>query len=166
MPAATESLTENEEKFAQAIAGGQRGVDAYSKLHPRASRKTATEKASRLLKRGNVKARVEFWTQEANAIVKAATEQATQEAKKPHIAKAKHALLTIARKYQILAEIAETGTNKEKMTAIHLDSELRGELILHQDLTTNGEALPTAMPQISLNMPQSFVNRRGTALDN
>ena len=51
-------LKPKHEAFAHAIAAGTAGADAYSALHPKANRKTATEKASRWARDGNIRARI------------------------------------------------------------------------------------------------------------
>lgn len=48
-----------------------------------------------------------------------------------------------------------------KRSCVMDDAKLAGELIDKQDLTSDGEALPSVMPSINLQMPPSFLARRG-----
>jgi len=48
-----------------------------------------------------------------------------------------------------------------RLTATVVEAKHAGEFLDRQDLTSNGEALPTVMPTITLNVPKHFVKRRG-----
>lgn len=71
-------------------------------------------------------------------------------------------LLTMSDRRRIMAEIANNEKCEEeiRMRAVMNDAKLAGELIDKQDLTSDGEALPSVMPSINLQMPQSFLQRR------
>lgn len=47
-----------------------------------------------------------------------------------------------------------------KRACIMDDAKLAGDIIDKTDLTTDGEALPTVMPSITMTLPPSFIGRR------
>lgn len=79
------------------------------------------------------------------------------------IAKHQSNVLTREDRLRVCHEVVNSATanHRDRMTAAKLDAELKGELIGRQDLTTNGETLPAAMPPIVFNMPATFTRQRG-----
>lgn len=71
--------------------------------------------------------------------------------------------MTVKERRQIAAEIARNKSNEPgvRLTATVIEAKHAGEFMERQDLTTDGEALPAAMPAITLNLPATFLKRRG-----
>lgn len=161
MPALT---NQKQEDFAQAIARRTSATEAYRAGHPNASRKTCAEAGSRLAKHVNVVARISELTTLAEKAV--ANQQA--EAEKAASKKLVGTLLTMTDRRRIMAQIANDDTEESdsRMRAVMNDAKLAGELIEKTDLTTDGEALPAAMPSIVMNVPTSFVSRRQGSAQN
>lgn len=145
------------------MVGGERPHKAYARIWG-VNAKTASEAASRMLsKNAKVKARIDHLRDVRAKIVNKATERAILESAR----KVTVPLLTPVRRLELLAHFAETSQKDgDALTAIRMDAQLRGELVEKQDLTTDGEAISTAMPTISLQMPQTFLGRRGSQSGN
>ncbi len=151
-------LNPNRERFAQAIAAGTRGADAYSALYPKASRKTATEKASRWARSSHIRARIdELRSTMASAQAKRDADVARDVASKLTVA-----LLTCQERRSLIAARARSPKTSDSALArlLYLDAQLAGDLVEQQDHTSNGETLPSIMPKIVLNLPEEFLNRR------
>lgn len=146
------------ERFAQAVAYGMRVGAAYAVDHPEATKKTCSENGSKLAKSTNVAPRIAEIKGIATKIETKATAKAIESAAK----KLSEALLTMSERRQLLAKRARRPKISESAlcSVLRLDAQLAGELIDKTDLTTDGEALPTALPSISLQMPPSFLERR------
>lgn len=148
------------EAFAQAIVGGEKKTQAFlSHVSPSASRKTANERGCRLAKDGKISARIQYLRQVLTAEGRALAQKAAQQAVK----KMARRLLTMNDRRAIMAEIAAKPNvdDDTRMRAVMNDAKLAGELIDKQDLTSDGEALPSAMPTIEMRLPPSFLARRG-----
>jgi hypothetical protein len=147
------------EDFCNAVVGGETPSKAYARLWG-VNAKTASEGASRLTaKHANVCARIDFLRNLRAKIVEKATEKQINAA----IRKIMVPLLTPTRRLALLAHFAETSQkDSDALTAIRMDAQLRGELVEKTDLTTDGEALPTALPSINLQLPTSFLERRNS----
>lgn len=152
------ALPPKHEAFARAIAGGTAGADAYSDLYPKASRKTATERASRWSRIVKVAARIA----ELRSSLSDAQAQRDADVARDVASKLTVALLTSQERRSLIATRArrEDITDAALARFLYLDAKLAGELLDKQDLTTNGEALPGAMPPIIINLPQSFTEDR------
>jgi hypothetical protein len=150
--------TQAEEDLAQSIARGIKPADAYSATHPKASRKTCVEQGSRIAKRCNIIARVA----ELKKVVHDVENQAHAKAKEKAINRLTGRLLTMQDRRAIMGDIAydDRFEPETRMRAVMNDAKLAGELIDKQDLTSDGEALPSAAPVINMSIPHSFVARR------
>lgn len=143
-------LTATEEFYALAIANGEDIATLYGKNHPKASRKTCVEKASRLASRDNIKARIEdlrLLKVQAQARV---YEQKAKEAAEEF----KGHLLTSFRRRQLLRREAERKGVKptELVSILKLDAELAGEFKTVTELTgKDGTPLPSIVPEIVIN---------------
>lgn len=73
--------------------------------------------------------------------------------------------MTVRERRQIAAEIARNKAVEPatRLQATVIEAKHAGEFMERQDLTTDGEALPAAMPSITLNLPATFLKRRGMA---
>lgn len=73
--------------------------------------------------------------------------------------------MTVRERRQISAEIARDKSVEPnvRLSATVIEAKHAGEFMERQDLTTDGEALPAAMPAITLNLPATFLKRRGMA---
>lgn len=71
-------------------------------------------------------------------------------------------LLTMQRRRELLAERANRKgvTDAALVSLLNLDAKLAGELIEKTDLVTDGQPLPSVMPQIIVAAPPSFATRR------
>lgn len=145
------------EDFCNAVVAGETPAKAYARIWAVVG-KTASEGSSRLIANGSkTRARIDFLRGLRAKIVEKATERAIN----TEIRKIIVPLLTPARRLALLAHFAETAQkDSDALTAIRMDAQLRGELVEKTDLTTDGEALPAALPTISLQMPPSFLERR------
>lgn len=146
--------------FAQAIAAGTAGADAYAALYPRASRKTATEKASRRARNGNIRARIEdLRSALADAQARRDAEVARDVASKLTVT-----LLTSQERRSMIATRVRRAdiTDSALARLLYLDAQLAGDLVEKQDLSTNGENLPSVLPPIIINLPERFTRQRGT----
>lgn len=155
-------LTKAQEEFAQAIANAESGADAYAKIHPKASRKTCTEQASRIARQPNISARIDEIRAQRVTVSEKAQAHAIEKAAK----KLGEVLLSMSERRQLLAARARKPKISESALCcvLRLDAQLAGELIDKTDLTTDGEALPSVMPQIIVSAPS--VNRRRAHLRN
>lgn len=153
------ALTPNQEAFSRAIAAGSAGADAYSALYPKASRKTATEKASRWARTGNIQARIA----EVRSALSDAQAKRDADVAEEVASKLKVALLTSQERRSLIATRArrEDITDSSLAKLLYLDAQLAGDLIERADLTTAGQTLPSVLPPVVFNMPESFVYRRG-----
>lgn len=158
MPALKHKLRED---FAQAVAQGIKAPDAYAASHPTASRKTCSEAASRLTRHGKVAARIAELEALKSRVIAKAEEKVVEKAATKLAGK----LLTMQDRRAIMGEIAMDAEIEAdtRMRAVMNDAKLAGELIDKQDLTTDGEALPSVMPSISLQLPTAFLARRGSS---
>lgn len=129
------------EALAQAVSTGAKAGPAYQKITG-CKPNVARAKASQILAKGNV------W----------------QRVKELQTASATKKCLTRERRLEVCHEVVESSTasHTDRLRAAKLDAELKGELIGKQDLTTNGESLPTVMPAIIINLPERFTRQRGT----
>jgi hypothetical protein len=83
-------------------------------------------------------------------------------------AKLTEALLTSQERRSLIAARArrEDITDSALARLLYLDAQLAGDLIEKQDLTSNGEALPSVMPPIVFNIPESFLNKTARSMSN
>ena len=156
------TLPDKQERFATALANGERGCDAYSKLFPNATRKSATEKASQWARRDNIKSRIEEVQQGKRTAEAALYAQATASVVEEFRGK----LLTSYRRRQLLQARAENPllTEQALVAILTLDARLAGDLIEKQELTgKDGVPLPSVVPSIVVNMPAALVGRRPLA---
>lgn len=146
------------EEFAQAIASRVKAVDAYQSGHPKASRKVCAEGGSRLKSKPNVAARI----LELSALSEKAVAMQDEMAMKEAASKLVGTLLTMTDRRRIMSEIANDTEAEDdtRMRAVMNDAKLAGELIDKADLTSDGEALPSAAPVITMTLPGSFIRRR------
>lgn len=147
------------ERFAQSVAGGAKVGAAFIAEYPNSSKKRASEGGSRLARKPQVAARIQFFRQEVTKECAKAAQKGIQEAAKA----ISRRLMTMHDRRALMSEIMDDPKNEPetRMKAAMNDAKLAGELIDKQDLTTDGEALPTVMPSINLQMPSSFLARRG-----
>lgn len=146
-----------EEQFAQAVAAQVSPKDAYAAGHPKASKKTAMEAASRFTRKPQIVARIA----ELHAIGQKTIEKAQEQVARATVKKLTGVLLTMTDRRRLMGEIVMTATDPEiRMRAAMNDAKLAGDLIDKTDLTTDGEALPSVMPSIQMNLPPSFLQRR------
>lgn len=153
------------ERFCQYVAKGDSDLIAYMKAR-KCSRKCAITNAWRMRESEGIEARIRE--------LQAATVET-------HLMDMKERRLWLARAKRVnihtfdpekdgdlAEEIIESDGKKRyklpsKRACIMDDARLAGELIEHQDLTSNGEALPTVMPKIVVNLPASAAYRRDGA---
>lgn len=149
------------EDFAQAIANRIKPSDAYAAGHPKASPKTCSEEGSRLTRKPTIATRIAELEGIKNRVVAKAEEKAVEKA----AIKLTGKLLTMQDRRAIMGQIAMDSKIEAdtRMRAVMNDAKLAGELIDKQDLTTDGEALPSVMPSINLQMPSTFLARRGSS---
>lgn len=148
-------LSPLQEEFARNVANGMKVGAAYAIGHPTASKKACSEGGSKLAKIPKVATRIAKMRERlSNAEDRAVSTVAKTLATK---------LLTMHDRRLIMAEIASDpkAERDTRMRAVMNDAKLAGELIDKQDLTTDGEALPSVMPSINLQMPSTFLARRG-----
>lgn len=128
------------EALAQAVASGAKAGPALKKITG-CKENSARATASQILAKPNVWQRVQDLK----------TASATKKC------------LTRERRLEVCHEVVESSTAShiDRLRAVRLDAELKGELIGRQDLTTNGESLPAAMPAIIFTLPESFSKDRG-----
>lgn len=133
------ALRQKEETYAQAIVSGSTGADAYAIISPRASRKTATEKASRWARKSNIEARIA----ELRAAVATANAAREADVAREVAAKLKTTLLTMHERREIAAGIArsETVNPGVRLLALKLDAELSGDLNQKPVQTVQGNGI-------------------------
>lgn len=131
------------EAFAQLLAKGSSATEAYKAIYG-ADVKNPGDCACRL-----------------SAKVRKRVIQIQSQAKR-------NTLLTMQRRREICLEIANNKKAKagDRLRAAELDAKFTGEMLEKVDMTTGGEPLPTAMPQISIELPPSFISRRGVTQQN
>ncbi len=130
------------EHFVQLMSGGMKQTDAYQQSHG-CQRKSACANAARLLATdSSVTTRLRY-LQRQNAGQQSLTRE--------------DRLKTC---YDV--RNSATASHRDKLAAVKLDAELKGEMISKQDLTSNGETLPAVMPPIIINLPERFTKQRGT----
>ena len=151
------SLKPNEEAFARAMAGGASGADAYAAIHPRASRKTATERASRWARNDKVRTRIA----ELRAGMADAQAQRDADVAGDVATKLKVALLTTQERRSLIAarvrraDITDAGLAR----LLYLDAQLAGELVDRAEHTQDGD-IPARTPLPRLNLPAIFFEPR------
>lgn len=151
------------EVFRQMPKGGNT-ADIYRKFYPKVSKKAADAAGSRLLK--TVKARIS----ELQSVVTARSALTMGERRDflARVVRANPKTLDLEKDGDLLEEFSqEAGKVRFKLPSkrgcVMDDARLAGELIEHTDLTSDGEALPSVMPSINLQMPPSFLARRGSS---
>lgn len=145
------------EDFAQAIARGEKGAHAYRRTHQNTPLKTCAEAASRLTRKHNVATRIE----ELKALKAQADAAREQEAAKEASKQLTGTLLSMDDRRRLMGQIAmdEKQDADTRMRAAMNDAKLAGDLIDKTDLTSEGQALPSAMPTIIFN-PATPCGRR------
>lgn len=149
------ALKTKQEAFAKAIAAGTAGADAYSALYPKASRKTATEKASRWARIGNIAARIaQLRSALADAQAKREADVAKDVASKLNVA-----LLTSQERRSLIASRArrEDITDSALVALLHLDAKLAGDL--HEKFDVNMRRQTEPKP-IIFNIPSAIASPR------
>jgi hypothetical protein len=151
------------EVFRQMPKGGNTTA-IYRKFYPKVSAKAADAAASRLLKR--VKPRISELQSKVTA--RAALTMSERRDFMARVVRANLSAFDPEKDGDLIEEITEEKDGKRryklpsKRACIMDDAKLAGELIDKTDLTTDGEALPTAMPSVNLQMPVGFLARRGS----
>jgi len=132
------------ELFAQCVAKGMSDLAAYKKVF-KCSERAALSNAYMLRSEA----------MEKNGVNKRIVELLSRTATST--------TLTIQERREIAAEIARNAEVEPnvRLTATVVEAKHAGEFLDRQDLTSNGEALPTVMPTITLNVPKHFIQRRG-----
>lgn len=148
------------EVFRQMPKGGNT-ADIYRKFYPKVSRKASDAAASRLLK--TVKVRISEI--QSTVTARSALTMAERRDFLARVVRANPKALDLDKDGDLLEEFSqEAGKIRFKLPSkrgcVMDDARLAGELIERTDLTSDGEALPTMLPTIQLNVPQSFVGRR------
>lgn len=130
------------EHFVQLMSGGMKQGDAYQKAFG-CPKRSADASAARLLATvSEVKTRLRYLQRQS----------AGQQA------------LTREDRLKTCLDVrnSATASHRDKLAAVKLDAELKGELIGKTDLTSNGEALPAVLPPIIINLPERFTRQRGS----
>jgi hypothetical protein len=131
------------ERFAQLIVSGLSQADAYREI--KGDRTGARTMGAKWAARVDVRARIAELLEKTKA----------------------RALLTNHDRRMLMSKIANDPDERAetRMRAAMNDAALAGELIEKADLTSNGEALPSALPPVTLNVPPVFVTRRGGVME-
>lgn len=126
------------EKFAQLVITGLSDMVAYQKAF-KCRRQAAIKSAYRLREILGIEKRIMFLQE------KGAT-------------KAVAAVMNVTERREISTGIARDIKNDPsvRLQATVIEAKHAGEFMDRQDLTTNGETIPTAMPTIIFNVPASF----------
>ena len=151
-------LKPNEEAFARAMACGSSGADAYAAIHPRANRKTATERASRWARNDKVRTRIA----ELRAAVSNAQAQRDADVAGDVATKLEVALLTTQERRSLIAtrvrrvDITDAGLAR----LLHLDAQLAGELVDRAEPAKGLDRPSSDFTPIRINLPAIFAEPR------
>jgi hypothetical protein len=159
---------QRQEKFALLVSKGKTAREAYMAVY-KVKTQAADAAASRMLSstkpyEGRVLARVQ-WLKTQSASRSALTMQERRDFL-ARVVRANPKTINLETDGDLLEEFTTEENGKirfrlpSKRGCVMDDARLAGELIDRQDLTTDGEALPAAMPVIQMNVPPSFVTRR------
>jgi uncharacterized small protein (DUF1192 family) len=151
------------EEFAKLVAKGIKVGEAYRLLYPNATHKTGHECGSKLSRKSNVRTRVAEIRAENDRIAAEIATKATTKAAHKAAEKICCELLSGNERRSLMALVARDATidPNVRLRAAMNDAALAGELIERNDLTSNGEALPAALPPITIQPPAVFAIRRG-----